>query len=61
MAIEATLKQHGLLPREEFITRWEVAPYDTYDSDQEVWLDTEYTLFVETLSGNKYDFVCNRG
>lgn len=53
MALEATLKQHELLPREEFITKWDYIESDSiYVSD---------FLWIETLSGTDYTFDCNRG
>ena len=52
VAIEASLKQHGLLPKEEFITKWGIEPDSVYVSD---------CLWIETLSGNLYNFDCYRG
>ena len=57
--IEASLKQHGLLPQDEYITWWKVEPIFNYDED-----DLEFeedTLFVRTSDGNHYDYKCDRG
>lgn len=59
MAIEASLKQHGLLPQDEFISWWKVEPIFTYDED---YLESEEdTLFVRTSDGIHYDYKCDRG
>ena len=58
MAIEASLKQHGLFSQDEFISWWKVEPIFTYDEDD---LESEEdTLFVRTLDGNHYDYKCDR-
>ena len=53
VALEATLKQHELLPREEFITKWDYIESDSIYVSDFIW--------VETLSGTDYTFDCNRG
>lgn len=53
ISMEASLKQHGLLPQDEFITEFRLHSDDlTVDP---LWVD------IVCLSGMEYSFDCSRG